>query len=160
MSTAQNQTQPEFAIQRVYVKDLSFESPQAPAIFQQEWQPDLNLQIQTNTTRLAEDTHEVILKLIVTVKSADKVAFLIEVQQAGIFTLRQFHEQQLHAMLGSVCPSILFPYAREVVTDLASRGTFPPLYLAPVNFEALYAQHLAQQQGQAGTTEAGGNPSH
>lgn len=146
--------QPEFAIQRVYVKDLSFESPQSPAIFQQEWQPDLNLQIQTNTTRLADDTHEVILKLVVTVKSADKVAFLIEVQQAGIFTLRNFVEQQLHAMLGSVCPSILFPYAREVVTDLASRGTFPPLYLAPVNFEALYAQHLAQNQS-GSTTGAG-----
>ena len=150
--TAEQQTQPEFSIQRIYVKDLSFESPQAPAIFQQEWQPDLNLQIQTNTTRLTDDTHEVILKLMVTVKSADKVAFLIEIQQAGIFTLRNFHEQQLHAMLGSVCPSILFPYAREVVTDLASRGTFPPLYLAPVNFEALYAQHMTQQNQ---TTDTG-----
>lgn len=156
MTTEQNQAlQPEFSIQRIYVKDLSFESPQTPALFQQEWQPDLNLQIQTNTTRLTEDTHEVILKLIVTVKSTDKVAFLIEIQQAGIFTLRNFPEQQLHAMLGSVCPSILFPYAREVVTDLASRGTFPPLYLAPVNFEALYAQHLTQQNQTDGTIQTG-----
>ncbi len=154
MTTEQNQAQqPEFSIQRIYVKDLSFESPQTPALFQEEWKPDLNLQIQTNTNRLADDTHEVILKLIITVKSADKTAFLIEVQQAGIFTLQRFPEQQLHAMLGSVCPSILFPYAREVVTDLASRGTFPPLYLAPVNFEALYAQHVAQQQNQASTPE-------
>ena len=145
--------QAEFAIQRIYMKDMSFEAPQTPAIFQQEWKPDLNLQLHTNTNRLAEDTHEVILKLTVTVKSDNKVAFLIEIQQAGIFTLKNFPEQQLHAMLGSVCPSILFPYAREVVTDLASRGTFPPLYLAPVNFEALYAQHLAQQQSDATTTE-------
>ncbi len=147
--------QPEFTIQRVYIRDLSFESPQTPALFQQEWKPDLNLQIQTNTNALGEDTHEVILNLNITVKSGDKVAFLIEVQQAGIFTLRHFAPQQLQGMLGSVCPSILFPYAREVVTDLASRGTFPPLYLAPVNFEALYAQHLAQQEQAGGATETG-----
>lgn len=153
----QQQQQPEFLIQRIYVKDSSFESPLAPAIFQQEWKPDLNLQIQTNSTRLGEDVHEVIIKLIVTVKSGEKIAFLIEIEQAGIFTLRHFPEQQLHAMLGSVCPAILFPYAREMITDLASRGTFPPLYLAPVNFDALYAQHLAQQKaGGAQTGDAAG----
>jgi len=151
MATTTQQDQPEFAIQRVYVKDLSFEAPQTPAIFQQEWKPELNLQVQTTTNRLADDVHEVVLKLTITVNSDNKPAFLIEVQQAGIFTLRQFGEQQLHAMLGSVCPSILFPYAREVVSDLAARGTFPPLYLAPVNFDALYAQHLQEQQEGATT---------
>lgn len=139
-------TQPEFAIQRIYIKDLSFEAPHAPAIFQEDWKPDVNLQIQTNTTQLAKDIHEVVLKVTVTVKSGDKNAFLIEVQQAGIFTLQLFPDEQLRTILGSVCPNILFPYVREVISDLASRGTFPPLYLAPVNFDALYAQHLEQQK--------------
>lgn len=138
--------QPEFAIQRIYVKDISYEAPNAPALFQQEWKPDLNMQIQTNTTQLGQDVHEVVLKITVTVKSADKNAFLIEVQQAGIFSLVGFAEDQLRAVLGSVCPNILFPYAREVISDIASRGTFPPLYLAPINFDALYAQQLEQQK--------------
>lgn len=144
--------QPEFAIQRIYIKDLSFEAPQIPHIFQQEWKPDLNLQLQTNTAQLDPDTHEVTLKVTVTVKSGDKTAFLIEVQQAGIFTLQLFTEEQVHAILGSTCPHILFPYAREVISDIAMRATFPPLYLAPINFDALYAQHLEQQkqQGAAG----------
>jgi preprotein translocase subunit SecB len=87
-----------------------------------------------------------VLKITVTVKSDDKTAFLIEVAQAGIFTLAKFPEDQLRSVLGTVCPNILFPYAREVITDMASRGTFPPLYLAPVNFDALYAQHLEEQK--------------
>lgn len=147
-------THPEFAIQRIYTKDISFEAPQSPAIFQQEWKPDLNLQLQTNSVKLGDDIHEVVLKITATVKSHDKVAFLAEVQQAGIFILRLFPEDQLHAMLGSVCPSILFPYGRELISDLVNRGTFPPLYLAPVNFDALYMQHLEQQKqtGKTGDT--------
>lgn len=149
--TPQSSTnQPEFTIQRIYIKDLSFEAPSVPALFQQEWKPELNMQLQTNTTQLAQDAHEVILKITVTVKSSDKNAFLIEVSQAGVFTLAKFPEDQLRAVLGTVCPSILFPYAREVITDLASRGTFPPLYLAPVNFDALYAQHLEEQKKTGG----------
>lgn len=144
--------QQEFVIQRIYIKDLSFEAPHTPALFQEEWKPDLNLQIQTNSTQLAKDAHEVVLKVTVTVKSGDKNAFLIEVSQAGVFTLQQFPEEQLRAILGSVCPNILFPYAREVITDLASRGTFPPLYLAPVNFDALYAQHLEEQKKSGGSS--------
>jgi preprotein translocase subunit SecB len=143
---ATSNTQPEFTIQRIYVKDLSFEAPGVPGLFQQEWKPDLNMQLQTNTAQLANDTHEVVLKVTVTVKSGDKTAFLIEVAQAGIFTLAKFPEDQLRVVLGTVCPNILFPYAREVITDMASRGTFPPLYLAPVNFDALYAQHMEQQK--------------
>lgn len=139
---------PEFAIQRIYVKDLSFEAPSVPAIFQQQWKPELNLQIQANTVPLENNTHEVSLALTVTVKNGENVAFLVEVKQAGIFTVKEFPEDQTHAILGSVCPSILFPYAREVVSDIVTRGGFPQLVLAPVNFDALYAQHL-EQQGQA-----------
>lgn len=140
------QNHPEFAIQRVYVKDLSFEAPQSPAIFQQEWKPDLNLQIQTQTAQLTDGVHEVILKLTVTAKSSEKTAFLIEIHQAGIFTIKSFAQDQLAAVLATACPNILFPYAREAISDLASRGTFPPLYLAPINFDALYMQHLEQQK--------------
>jgi preprotein translocase subunit SecB len=140
----------EFQIQRIYVKDLSFEAPQSPAVFQQEWKPNLDLQIQTNSNKLADDTYEVVLKVTTTVKLADKVAFLAEVQQAGIFTLRNFNEEQMGGILGGACPSILFPYAREAISDAVIRGTFPPLYLAPVNFDALYLQHLEQQQKQSG----------
>lgn len=138
--------QPEFAIQRVYVKDLSFEAPQSPSIFQQEWQPELNLQLQTSSAPLANDTHEVTLQITVTAKAQDKIIFLAELKQAGIFTLRGFPEEQIGPMLGCICPTILFPYGREAISDLVNRGTFPPLYLAPVNFEALYQQHLEQQK--------------
>lgn len=138
--------QPEFAIQRLYIKDLSFEAPQSPQIFQQQWQPEVNLQLQTQTNALGDDAHEVELSVTVTATSEQKTAFLVEVKQAGIFTLKNFPEDQLRAMLGSVCPGILFPYVREVVSDLVTRGTFPQLYLTPINFDALYAQHLAEQQ--------------
>lgn len=155
MTTATQNTdgQPEFGIQRIFVKDLSFEAPQTPEIFQQEWKPELNLQLNTNSKPLAEDVYEVTLKVTVTANSNDKTAFLVEVAQAGIFELRKFPAEQIHAVLGTVCPSILFPYAREVVSDLVARGTFPPLYLSPVNFEALYAEHLAKEQGNVGSQE-------
>jgi len=144
---------PEFNIQRIYTKDLSFEAPGAPQIFQQDWQPELNLELHTHTSVLAEGIHEVILSVTVTAKSSDKTAFLVEVKEAGIFTIKNFPAEQLPSMLGSICPSILFPYAREVVSEMVVRGGFPPLYLAPVNFEALYAQHLQQAKQQAQTTE-------
>src|SRR3990167_418756 len=137
--------QPEFTIQRLYIKDLSFEAPQSPHIFQQQWQPEINLQLQTQTHALGEDLHEVELSVTVTAASDEKTAFLVEVKQAGIFLLKNFPEEQLKAMLGSVCPGILFPYVREAVSDVVTRGTFPQLYLTPINFDALYAQHLAEQ---------------
>lgn len=136
----------EFLIQRIYIKDASFEAPQSPAIFQQEWKPELDLQINTTTAKLEESVFEVILKLTVTVKSNQKTAFLVELQQAGIFTLKSFPENQMGPILGGVCPGILFPYAREAISDLVARGTFPPLYLSPINFDALYQQHQQQQQ--------------
>ncbi len=138
-------TPPEFSIQRIYIKDLSFESPQSPQVFRAEWQPEINLQLQTQTHALDEDAHEVVLSVTVTATFEQKTVFLVEVKQAGIFTLKHFPEAQLKAMLGSVCPGILFPYVREAVSDVVTRGTFPQLYLTPINFDALYAQHLTEQ---------------
>jgi preprotein translocase subunit SecB len=148
-SAASDAKNPEFAIQRIYVKDLSFEAPLAPAIFQQEWKPQLDLQIQTNSSKLSEGIYEVVLKVVVTAKSGDKTAFVVELQQAGIFTVHHFPEEQMQHVLNSACASLLFPYAREVISDMAMRGTFPPLYLAPINFDALFAQHLEQQKSGA-----------
>ncbi len=134
----------QFAIQRLYVKDLSFEAPSVPQIFQQDWKPELHLDINTNSTTLEKGVYEVVLVLTVTVKSDAKTAFLVEVKQAGIFSIVGFTDEQLHQTLGSFCPSVLYPYARQVVTDVVAQGGFPQLILAPVNFDALYAEHQAQ----------------
>lgn len=143
-----NAQQPEFMIQRVYVKDISYEAPQTPGMFQQDWKPDVDVQMQTQSNPLAEDTYEIVLKITITVKNNDKIAFIAEVAQAGIFTLRFFTPAQMSHGIGSLCPSILFPYARETITDLSTRGTFPPLYLAPINFDHAYMQRMQQQQGE------------
>lgn len=141
------QGEQQFGIQKIYVKDVSFESPNAPQSFTETWEPDVSLELNTNGTGIAEDTYDVVLSLTVTVKNAGKTAFLVEVQQAGIFHLSGFSDDDLGGMLGSFCPNILFPYAREAVSDLVMRGGFPQLALAPVNFDALYAQHLQESQG-------------
>lgn len=142
--------QPEFVIQRVYVKDLSLETPHSPQAFQEEWQPELNLQFTMNTTDIGSDNHEVILQITVTAKSKDRTLFLVEVKQAGLFTLKGFTQEQNHQVMSITCPTILFPYAREAVSDLVGRAGFPPLYLAPVNFEALYAQQMKEQDDKSG----------
>ncbi len=142
----------QFAIQRIYTKDISYESPTSPKIFQTEWEPELHLDIQTNTESLGEDNHNVVLTLTVTVKNEKETAFLVEVKQAGIFTIKGFPEDQLKHTLGSFCPSVLYPYAREVVTNLVTKGGFPQLVLAPVNFDALYSQHLAEQKTESAET--------
>lgn len=146
----------EFIVQRVYVKDLSFEAPAAPQIFQKEWQPQMSLDLNTTANVIEQDVHEVILTVTVTVKNNDNVAFIAEVKHAGIFTIKGFSDEQAHHFLGSYCPNILYPYAREVVTDMVSRGSFPQLILAPVNFDALYAQHLQQmnKEGAEGSGQA------
>lgn len=144
------QQQPEFIIQRVYVKDLSLETPYSPQAFQEEWQPELNLQFSMNTTEIGADNHEVVLQITVTAKSKDKTLFLVEIKQAGLFTIKGFTEEQNHQVMSITCPTILFPYAREAVSDLVGRAGFPPLYLAPVNFEALYTQQMQEQDAKGG----------
>lgn len=153
MAEENQQPQPEFSIQKIFTKDMSFEAPNSPGIFQQDWKPEVNLNIQTASNDLGKDNYEIVLTTTVTVKSEKQMAFLVEVQQAGIFTLKGFPEEQMGPVIGNVCPSILFPYAREVVSDLVVRGGFPQLCLAPINFDALYAQQVEQQQKQAAANE-------
>jgi preprotein translocase subunit SecB len=136
-----------FAIQKLYVKDVSLESPNAPHIFSEKWEPKVDFQLNSSAQPLQENLYEVRLTVTITVKLEDKTANLIEVCQAGIFTLKGFGEEELGPMLGIFCPNVLYPFAREVVSDLAIKGGFPPLLLAPVNFDVLYAQHLQQQAG-------------
>ena len=136
----------QFAIQKIYLKDVSFESPNSPQAFTDgEWKPQINVQINSSHQAIADDTHEVQLTVTVTAKHNENTAFLAEVKQAGIFTMSGFPEENLAGMLGAYCPETLFPYAREAVSELISKGGFPQLLLAPVNFNALYSQQVQQQ---------------
>jgi preprotein translocase subunit SecB len=137
---------PQFSLQRIYVRDLSFEAPKSPAIFRQEWTPSVSLDLNTRQKALDGDFHEVVLTLSVTVNNGDEVAFIVEVQQAGIFLIKGLDAAAMSHTLGAFCPNILFPYARETIDSLVVRGSFPALMLAPVNFDALYAQELARMQ--------------
>jgi preprotein translocase subunit SecB len=143
------QQQRQFAIQRIYVKDMSVEVPNSPKIFLENWEPELNMDLGTKADPLENNTYEVVLTLTITVKIKTNVAFLVEIKQAGIFTLQGFPEEQLRPMLGAFCPNILYPYARATVTDLVIRAGFPQLYLTPVNFDALYEQHEQERQKKA-----------
>ncbi|WP_434679018.1 protein-export chaperone SecB [Pseudomonas sp. R1-18] len=142
---------PQFSLQRIYVRDLSFEAPKSPAIFRQEWTPSVSLDLNTRQKPLEGDFYEVVLTLSVTVNNGDEVAFIVEVQQAGIFLIKGLDDASMSHTLGAFCPNILFPYAREAIDNLVVRGSFPALMLAPVNFDALYAQELQRMQ-EAGET--------
>ena len=142
----------EFALQRVYTKDVSFETPNTPAIFQQEWKPDTKVNLNTEMQKLGEGVYEVVLSVTVTTTIGEETAYLAEAKQAGIFTITGFSDQELGPLIGAFCPSQLFPFVREVLSDLVMKGSFPQMVLQPVNFDALYAQHqqeLAKQSGQA-----------
>ncbi len=137
----------QFAIQKIYLKDVSLESPNAPQVFSEgEWKPEVNIQINTVHQSVGENLHEVVLTITVTAKQGETTAFLIEIKQAGVFTISGFADENLAGMLGAYCPEALFPYAREAISDLVTKGGFPQLVLAPVNFNALYAQQMQQQQ--------------
>lgn len=141
---------PQFSLQRIYVRDLSFEAPKSPQIFRQTWEPSVALDLNTKQKALEGDFHEVVLTLSVTVKNGDEVAFIAEVQQAGIFLIANLDAASMSHTLGAFCPNILFPYARESVSDAVNRAGFPPVVLAPVNFEALYQQRAQADQAQNG----------
>ncbi|MBA4503552.1 protein-export chaperone SecB [Marinobacterium marinum] len=148
-----NANQPQFALQRVYIKDASLETPAGAKAFTQPWQPEINLEMNTRTQSLDENHHEVVLTLTVTAKNADETAFLVEVQQAAIFLIAGLEEAELHHTLGAFCPNLLFPYAREAVDNFVTKASFPPLMLAPVNFDALYAQQMQQRAAEQPTAE-------
>jgi len=137
----------QFAIQKIYLKDVSLESPNSPKVFSEgEWKPEVNVQINTAHQGVGDNLYEVVLTITITAKQGDSTAFLIEVKQAGIFSISGFTEENLGGMVGAYCPETLFPYAREAISDLVNKGGFPQLLLAPVNFNALFQQQMQQQQ--------------
>ena len=142
----------QFDIQKIFVRDMSFESPQAPAIFTEQWQPSTDVNLSSRFDELADDHYQVDLKVQITAKQNDKVSFLIEVVQSGIFLIKGFEKKQQEQLLNSYCPNTLFPFLREVISESVTKGGFPPLVLAPVNFDALYAQKLAQDASGSSTT--------
>jgi preprotein translocase subunit SecB len=144
-ASASHTAQPEFAIHRIFVKDLSFEAPNSPKSFKEEWQPQVDLNLDTTHAHLEDDLYDVTLKVTVNAKIKDKTVFVVEAQQAGIFLISHFDETQKNELLGSFCPNVLFPYVREVISEVINRGGFPPLYLAPVNFDAIYQQRNAKK---------------
>ena len=144
----QQAPQQQFALQRIYAKDLSFESPATPGVFQKQWQPKVNVDLNTRSDKINDQGNfEVVLTITITAKLDEETVFLVEVHQAGIFLITGFNDDDLRRIVGTAAPNILFPYARENIDSVCVKGGFPPIMLAPVNFEALYQQALAQQQG-------------
>jgi preprotein translocase subunit SecB len=142
--------QKSFAIRRLYTRDVSFESPNAPQIFNEEkWTPDVSMNLQNQARLLGGDFYEVTVTITVTVKLGERVAYLVEVQQAGEFQATGFQGEELRQLLGIYCPGVLYPFLRETVASLVAKGGFPPLLLAPVNFDALYMQHQQSQRAAA-----------
>ena len=158
--TEQNQQaqDAQFMIQRIYVKDLSFETSNTPAVFQQKWEPELSLDLNTEHNKIDENVYDVALTVTATVKNQGETAFLCEVKQAGIFTIQGAAQEQLDHLLGSFCPNILFPYAREAITAEVIRGSFPQLVLAPINFDALYMQQMEEKK--KATEQSAGESAH
>ncbi|MGZ5073203.1 MAG: protein-export chaperone SecB [Usitatibacter sp.] len=153
MSEAPQNDQPLFSIEKVFVKDLSLEIPNAPQVFLEREAPTVDIQLHHNSTSVEEGVYQTVLTVTVTAKIADKTMFLVEAAQAGIFVVRNIPAQDLEGLLAIACPNILFPYVREVISDTVVRAGFPPVILSPVNFEAIYA---AQRGGQpAGAPESG-----
>ncbi|MBS35620.1 MAG: protein-export chaperone SecB [Thiotrichales bacterium] len=139
-----------FQIQKLYVKDISFESPNSPEAFRWTWQPEIDVQMDNSASKQEERFYETLISVTVNVKVEGRSAFLIEVVQGGMFLIDGFNDDELDHLLGSACPNILFPYVRETISDICVRGGFPQMLLAPVNFEALY-----QRQQQLSETDAG-----
>jgi preprotein translocase subunit SecB len=147
-SQENSEQQPVFGIEKIYVKDLSLEIPNAPQVFMQREAPQVSIELGNNTTMLEEGVFEVVITVTVTSKIEDKTMFLVEVAQAGIFQVRNVPAESLEMIAAVTCPNILFPYARQTVSDIVTRAGFPPVLLNPINFEALYAQQKQQQQAQ------------
>lgn len=159
-ATAEEQQQAQFQLQKLYMKDVSFELPNAPQIFQEDGQVEIKMNLAQRVENLAEGVHEVVLTVTVTANLGEKTAYLAEVQQAGIFAITGLNEQATHAAVNTLCPHTLFPYARRVITDMVADGGFPPLVLQPINFDQIYAQRMQEAQAQsngAGDMEAQGN---
>ena len=153
---AEDKSQLKFSLQRIYVKDISFEAPNSPEVFKQPFKPKVSLDLNTKSTKVADEQYEVVVKVTAKVNDNDTgtTSFLAEIEQAGLFRIAGIEGAQLDQTLGAFCPNLLFPYARECVDSLVNRGGFPPLMLAPVNFEAMYAQRKQREAQQAENTQA------
>jgi preprotein translocase subunit SecB len=148
----------QIAIQKIYVKDFSFESPHTPDVFAKtNWSPKTDLNLRSSHTMGTDNKHEVVLTITIKAKEDEQTFFLVELQQAGLFHIAGYDEAEFKAIVGSYCPNILFPYARETVANIVSKGGFPEFLLQPINFDALYAQGMAQAQAQAQKQPAGGS---
>ena len=157
----ETQTTPskQLLLQKIYIKDLSFESPRAPDVFSKDAAPQTQLNIRSNAREIAQDTQEVTLTLTIEAKDQDNTLFLIELVQAGIFLVKGYTDDERHMLTGSYCPGSLYPFAREAIADIVTRGGFPQLLLQPINFDALYAQAMRDRaQGGNGGEKAGGEP--
>jgi len=138
----------QFQIQKLYIKDVSFELPNAPQIFQDSGQADVKMTLSQRVDELGDNVHEVVLTVTVTATVGDKTAYLVEVAQGGIFLIAGFNDQTKHAVVNTLCPSTLFPYARHTISSMVTDGGFPPLTLQPVNFDQLYAQRMQQMMNE------------
>ena len=149
-AAVEDQTQQaQFQLQKLYMKDVSFELPNAPGIFQDDGQVEIKMNLAQRVENLAEGVHEVVLTVTVTANLGEKTAYLAEVQQAGIFAISGLNEQATHAAVNTLCPHTLFPYARRAITDLVADGGFPPLVLQPINFDQIYTQRMQEAQSQS-----------
>jgi preprotein translocase subunit SecB len=155
---AENQQQAadkQLVIHKIYIKDFSFESPNTPQVFsKKDWAPKTDLNLRSSHTAGSDENHEIVLTITIEAKEDDKTVFLVELHQAGLFHITGYSDDEFKAIVGSFCPNILFPYARESIAGIISKGGFPEFILQPINFDALYAQGMAQAQAQA---EAGGS---
>ena len=143
---AEQQQQAQFQLQKIYLKDASFELPNAPQVFQEDGQVEIKMNLAQKVEKLAEGVQEINLTVTVTATIGEKTAYLAEVQQAGIFAITGLNEQSEHAAINTLCPHTLFPYARRVISDLVADGGFPPLVLQPINFDQIYAQRMQEAQ--------------
>jgi len=149
-----DQQEAQFVLQRIYVKDMSFESPKAPDAFLQQFKPKINLELNSSHRSMGEDNYEVTLSVTVTATNeSEEVIYLVEVQQSGVFFIKGMEDEAVTQTLGSFCPSVLFPYARETIDTIVTKGSFPALMLAPVNFDAVYAQAKAQAEAKASSIQ-------
>ena len=155
MAEQEQAAEKQLAISKIYVKDFSFESPQAPEIFKSgDWKPQTNLNLRSTHNALDGNAHEIVLTITIEAKDKDTTLFLVELHQAGIFEIAGYEKEELEAIVGSFCPNILFPYAREAIASTIQKGGFPEFVMQPINFDALYLQAKQQQQGQGAAAEA------
>lgn len=138
--------QPEFSIQRIYLKDLSFETPQGPTAFKKKWQPKVSQDLNTKTSPVEDGIYEVALRVTINIKDGDDTIYIVEAEQAGLFNIKGFSDEQLPQVLNTTCPGILFPYLRETLDTVVTKGTFPALLLPPINFDALFANAVKQAE--------------